>query len=44
MDDYASAAHRTVDVVAGYVAGARAGIGPVTAQPSPDQSHPVQIT
>ena len=37
MDDYARVAHQTVDVLAGYVAGARAGIGPVTTQPNPDE-------
>src|SRR6516162_5376116 len=37
MDDYARVAHLTVDVLAGYVAGARAGIGPVTTQPNPDE-------
>jgi L-2,4-diaminobutyrate decarboxylase len=36
MDDYASAAQLAVELVAGYVAGARAGVGPVTVQPDPD--------
>src|SRR5262249_17799173 len=35
MDDYASVAHLTVELVAGYVARARAGVGPVTVQPDP---------
>jgi L-2,4-diaminobutyrate decarboxylase len=37
MDDYARAAHLSVDVLAGYLAGARSGIGPVTTQPDPDE-------
>jgi L-2,4-diaminobutyrate decarboxylase len=37
MDDYAQAAHLTVDRVADYVARSRAGIGPVTSQPDPDE-------
>ena len=37
MDDYASAAHMAVELVADYVADARAGVGPVTAQPDPDE-------
>jgi L-2,4-diaminobutyrate decarboxylase len=37
MDDYAYAAHRTVDLVADHVEGARAGVGPVTGQPPPDE-------
>jgi L-2,4-diaminobutyrate decarboxylase len=37
MDDYAHAAHLTVDLVAGYVADARAGVGPVTTQPDPGE-------
>jgi L-2,4-diaminobutyrate decarboxylase len=37
MDDYAQAAHVTVDLVAGYVVGARAGVGPITTQPDPDE-------
>ena len=37
VDDYARAAHMTVELVAGYVAGSRAGVGPVTAQPDPDE-------
>src|ERR1700757_384661 len=36
MDDYAGAAHIAVDLLAGYVADSRAGIGPATAQPDPD--------
>jgi L-2,4-diaminobutyrate decarboxylase len=37
MDDYARAAHLAVDLVAGYVEDSRAGIGPATAQPDPDE-------
>jgi L-2,4-diaminobutyrate decarboxylase len=37
MDDYAKAAHLTVDLVAGYVVGARAGVGSVTVRPDPDE-------
>jgi L-2,4-diaminobutyrate decarboxylase len=37
MDDYSAAAHKTVELVADYVAGARAGIRPATAQPDPDE-------
>src|SRR5215469_15972966 len=37
MDDYAKAAHLAVDLVARYVNGARAGVGPVTARPDPDE-------
>jgi L-2,4-diaminobutyrate decarboxylase len=36
MDDYARAAHRTVELVADYVAASRAGRGPATARPDPD--------
>jgi L-2,4-diaminobutyrate decarboxylase len=36
MDDYGISARAAVDVVAEYVAQARAGRGPVTAQPEPD--------
>jgi L-2,4-diaminobutyrate decarboxylase len=36
MDDFASAAHVAVDLVAGHVAEARAGQGPATVQPDPD--------
>jgi L-2,4-diaminobutyrate decarboxylase len=37
MDDYAQAAHRAVDLLAQYVADARAGEGRVTTQPPPDE-------
>lgn len=37
MDDYALAAHTVVDLVADYIAGARAGAGPVTSTPDPDE-------
>ncbi|MBV8999698.1 MAG: hypothetical protein JO304_11595 [Solirubrobacterales bacterium] len=37
MDEYANAAHTAVELVADYVADARAGVGPVTAQPDPDE-------
>ena len=37
MDDYATAAHRAVELVADYVADSRAGTGPATAQPDPDE-------
>jgi L-2,4-diaminobutyrate decarboxylase len=37
MDDYADAAQLAVDLVADYVARSRAGIGPVTAEPDPDE-------
>jgi L-2,4-diaminobutyrate decarboxylase len=37
MDDYARVAHLAVDLVAGYVADSRAGIGPATALPDPDE-------
>jgi hypothetical protein len=36
VEDYAAAAHVAVDVLADYVAGARAGWQPVTARPDPD--------
>jgi L-2,4-diaminobutyrate decarboxylase len=36
MDDYAASAHAAVELLAGHVAEARAGRGPVTAQPNPD--------
>jgi L-2,4-diaminobutyrate decarboxylase len=36
MDDYADAAHLAVDLLAGYVSDARAGLGPVTSEPDPD--------
>lgn len=37
MDDYAHAAHLAVELVADYVASSRAGAGPATAQPDPDE-------
>jgi L-2,4-diaminobutyrate decarboxylase len=37
VDDYMTAAHMTVELVADYVAAARAGVGPATAQPDPDE-------
>ncbi len=37
MDDYADVAQLTVELLAAYVAGARAGVGPVTVQPDPDE-------
>jgi L-2,4-diaminobutyrate decarboxylase len=37
MDDYADAARVAVELVADYVAHSRAGIGPATAQPEPDE-------
>jgi L-2,4-diaminobutyrate decarboxylase len=37
MDDYSTAAHMTVELVAEYVANARAGVGPATAQPDPSE-------
>jgi L-2,4-diaminobutyrate decarboxylase len=37
MDDYSHAAHRAVDLLAEYVEESRAGVGPVTAQPDPDE-------
>jgi L-2,4-diaminobutyrate decarboxylase len=37
MDDYAAAAHNAVDLVAAHVADARAGHGPPTSQPDPDE-------
>lgn len=37
MDDYVQAAHAAVDLLAAYVDGSRAGEGPVTSQPPPDQ-------
>jgi L-2,4-diaminobutyrate decarboxylase len=37
MDDYGISAHAAVDIVAAYVAQARAGRGPVTTQPDPDE-------
>ncbi len=37
MDDYAKAAHCAVELVSDYVAATRAGIGPVTTQPDPDE-------
>jgi L-2,4-diaminobutyrate decarboxylase len=37
MDDYADAAHRAIDLLTHHVEGARAGVGPVTAQPAPDE-------
>ena len=37
MDDYARAAHLAVDLVADYVSDSRAGIGPATSQPDPDE-------
>jgi L-2,4-diaminobutyrate decarboxylase len=36
MDDYAAPAHRVVDLLQEHIARARAGKGPVTAQPDPD--------
>src|SRR5689334_16823046 len=37
MDDYANAARVAVGIVADYVGRSRAGEGPVTAQPDPDE-------
>jgi L-2,4-diaminobutyrate decarboxylase len=37
MDDYATTAHRTVDLLADYVGTSRAGEQPVTAEPDPDE-------
>jgi L-2,4-diaminobutyrate decarboxylase len=37
MDDYANAARLAVEIVDDYVARSRAGAGPVTAQPDPDE-------
>jgi L-2,4-diaminobutyrate decarboxylase len=37
MHDYPPAAHRAVEILAGYVADARAGLGPVTSQPPPEE-------
>lgn len=37
MDDYARAAHLAVELLAGYVADSRGGVGPVTSQPDPDE-------
>src|SRR5437763_8255385 len=37
MDDYAVSARCAVDILAGYVARARAGVEPVTSQPDPDE-------
>jgi len=36
MEDFAAPAHSAVDLLAGHVADARAGRGPVTAQPEPE--------
>jgi L-2,4-diaminobutyrate decarboxylase len=36
MDDFAFSAHTVVDLLHEHIAGARAGAGPVTAQPEPD--------
>jgi L-2,4-diaminobutyrate decarboxylase len=36
VDDYTDAAHAAVDLLASDIAAARAGVGPVTSQPRPD--------